>query len=131
MNYWELPNVFWGAVLSVWVSLILSDVSKSSYSIFIPFSFLFLFLLSAVLIFLDRGIVSGYWLHYIFATVAAIALAAEILIFIEFEIYTAIPLNMNINSVIFITLLLIFWISSVEYKRYESKKSFRDEGWYE
>ena len=132
MRYWELPNVFWGAVLSVWVGLILSDASKSSYSFFIPFSFLFLFLLTAVLIFLDRGIISGDLLHYIFAIGSTVGLAAEILIFMEFnKITNTISSSVNNNSVILITLLLIFWISSVEYQRYESKKNFTNEGWYE
>jgi len=83
IRYWELPNIFWGAVLGVWVSLILKECILSPSTYFLSFSFLFLFLLLMVLIFLSRGIEAGSVLYYGVTLLFGVALSIQTWIFIE------------------------------------------------
>jgi len=133
MRYWELPNIFWGAVLGVWVSLILKECVLSPSIYFLPFSLLFLSLLLMVLMFLDRGIETGSVLYHFVTVLFATALTIQTWLFIELMKWMQIaPVRgINLGSIALIILILIVWIFSVETKRYENKITFKEEGWYQ
>ncbi len=131
MKFWELPNTFWGTILGVWVSLILFESIPSPPTYYILFSLLFLSLLFMVLVFLNRCIETGKLVYIIITIIFGIALAIATWLFFELLKYIGIDIKISLAHIAFITILLIFWVVSVEYKRYESKIGFRNEGWYE
>ena len=85
-----------------------------------------------VLIFLNRGIETGSAPYYALTVSFATALALQIWLFIELMKWMQIvDKAINIGSIALIILILVVWIFSIEFKRYEEKIVMKGEGWYQ
>jgi len=122
MKYWELYNTFWGAILSVWVGLLLSEYISIPTYYFSIFSISFLSLLFIVLIFLYRSLELGRKSDYVILVLLSFVLSVFMWLLVE-KAYTLTGLqkgnNWTLNSALFIAIILFFWVISFLYAKNE------------
>jgi hypothetical protein len=70
MNLWEVPNMFFGALLSVWAAFVFGEFGTLSLLSFILWAILILAILSAVIFMLNRAFESRHIKDYMGVLVA-------------------------------------------------------------
>lgn len=114
MDLWEVPNIFFGALLSVWAAFVFEEfVTKLSLFSFILWAILILAILSAVIFMLNRAFESRHIQDYI-----GVMVAASLLVIALFSVSLSLKVNTLINwgEILIFIPILGFWILTIEWK---------------
>jgi hypothetical protein len=130
MNFQELPNLIWGGIFGVWVSLIFatSFIKLDIRALFYSIGFFVAILI--VVNCLSIGIETHRYIYHVVTILATFLLSG----FVYFYCYSIVPEYMSkldfeksLAQILLIPLIVILWIISIEYSHQEYSR--RSE-WY-